>query len=185
MSPREKLWIAIGLAGAGLLLLLGLTVGGTAASRARHVALKSWNDRAFKARYVESQLRDMDNGSATLTLSYDLVNLTNTDYHFAPGPGLIVAKELVTGGGLSQEEPLHLSYPAFLPAGQTVRIAVEVTRPFQWPLEEDPAYVNKLRDFVKDRLANIRKLVVFDEASHCQFELPGAWNELQESQASY
>jgi hypothetical protein len=185
MLPRKKLWILAGLAGSGLLLLLGLTVGGTAASRARLVAIKPWNDTAFKARYVGSQLKGMYNGSATLTLSYDLENLTNTDYHFAPGPGLIVAKEFVSGGGLSQEEPLHLSYPAFLPAGQTVRIAVEVTRPFQWPLEEDPAYVNKLRDFVKDRLANTRKFVVFDEASHCQIELPGAWNELQGSQASY
>ena len=185
MLPRKELWIAIGLAGTGLLLLLALTVGGTASSRARHLALKSWNDKAFKARYAGSQLKDMDNGSATLTLTYDLENLTDTDYHFAPGPGLIVAKEFVSGGGLSQEEPLHLSYPAFLPAGQTVRIAVEVTRPFQWPLEEDPAYVNKLRDFVKDRLANTREFVLFDEASHCQIELPGAWNELQERQASY
>ena len=185
MLPRKKLLIAGGLASAGLSLLLGLMLGGTTVSRARHIAVKPWNDKAFKARYVASRLTDAGNGSATLTLSYELENLTDGDYHFAPGPSLVIAKELVSSGGLSQEEPLHLSYPAFLPAKQSARIAIEVTRSFQWPSEDDPAYVSKLRDFVKDRLSNTREFVVFDEATRCQIALPGAWDKLQESQTRY
>jgi hypothetical protein len=82
---------------------------------------------------------------------------------------------------LSQEEPVRLSYPVFVPARQSARIAVEVTQPFAWPREDDPAYVSKLRDFVKERLANAEEFVVFDEASHCRVELPSAWEELQDA----
>jgi hypothetical protein len=73
-----------------------------------------------------------------------------------------------------------------LPAGQSARIAIEITQTFRWPQEDDPLYVSRLRDFVKERLANTREFVVFDEASRCQIELPSAWEELQETaQASY
>jgi len=186
MLSRKSLLIAGGVAGAGLLLLLGLTVGGTAINRARNGAAKPWNDKAFKANYVASQLKESGTASAKLILYYDLENLTDVDYHLAQGPGLVIARELVSGGGLSQEEPILLSYPAFLPAGQRVRIAIEVTQPFAWPSENDPTYVTRLRDFVKERLANTRAFVVFDEASRCRIHLPGAWDELQETaQAAY
>jgi hypothetical protein len=67
-----------------------------------------------------------------------------------------------------------------------VRIAIEITRPFAWPPEDDPAYVSRLREFVEDRLASTSEFVVFDEASRCQIDLPSAWDELLETaQASY
>jgi hypothetical protein len=69
----------------------------------------------------------------------------------------------------------------FVPARQSARIAVEVTQPFAWPREDDPAYVSKLRDFVKERLASAEEFVVFDEASRCRVELPSAWEELQDT----
>jgi len=186
MLPRKSLLIAGGSAGAGLLLLLGWAVGGAAINRTRNSAARPWNDKVFKASYVGSHLKETGQASATLTLSYDLENLTDADYHLAQGPGLVIARELVSGGGLSQEEPIQLSYPAFLPARQTVRIAIEVTRPFAWPQEDDPAYVTRLRDFVKERLANTAEFVMFDEATRCRIDLPGAWDELQETaQASY
>ena len=181
MLLRKNLLIAGGSAGAGLLLLLGLTVGGTVINRARNGAAKPWDDKVFKATYAGSQLKETGRGSATLILSYDLENLTDKDYHLAQGPGLVIARELVSGGGLSQEEPIQLSYPAFLPARQSVRIAIEVTRPFAWPQEDDPAYVTRLRDFVKERLANTKEFVVFDEGNRCRIDLPGAWDELQET----
>ena len=179
--PRKTLLIAGGSAGAGLLLLLALTIGGTTVNRARTAALKRWNTEVFKATYAGSQLKDASKGSATLTLSYELENLTDVDYHLAEGPGLVIARRLVSGGGLSQEEPIRLSYSAFLPARQRARIAIEITRPFAWPPEDDPAYITRLRDFVKDRLANTREFVVFDETSRCQIDLPSAWDELQDT----
>jgi hypothetical protein len=183
---RKKLLTAGISAGAGLLLLLAFVVGGTAVNRVRTGTIKPWNDKAFKAKYAGSQLKQGGNRSATLTLSYELENLTNVDFHLAEGSGLVIARRLVSGNGLSQEEPIRLGYPAFLPAGQSARIAIEITQTFRWPQEDDPLYVSRLRDFVKERLANTREFVVFDEASRCQIELPSAWEELQETaQASY
>jgi hypothetical protein len=107
MVPRKSMLIAGGSAGAGLLLLLALTVGGTALNRVRNRAAKPWNGQAFKANYVESQLKSLDQAFATLTLSYELENVTDGDYHLAENPGLVIVRKLVSGGGLSQEEPLR------------------------------------------------------------------------------
>jgi hypothetical protein len=177
--PRKSMLIAGGLAGAGL--LLALTLGGTALNRARSGAAAPWNNRALQAKYVESRLRELDKSLATLTLSYELMNGTDVDYHLAEGPGLVIVRKLGSGGGLSQEEPVRLSYPAFLPARQSARITIEITQPFLWPREDDPAYEDKLRDFVRQRLANVEEFVLFDEASRCQLELPSAWEELRET----
>jgi hypothetical protein len=182
---RKRLLIAGGFAVAVLTLVLGLEVGGTAIKR-REGAVKPWNDKVFKVNYVGSQLKERDKAFATLRLSYDVENVTDVDYHLAEGPGLVIVRKLASGGGLSQEEPVRLSYPVFVPARQSARLAVEVTQPFTWPPEDDPAYVSKLREFVKQSLANAEEFVVFDEASHCQLELPSAWEELQDmAQASY
>jgi hypothetical protein len=74
----------------------------------------------------------------------------------------------------------------FLPARQHARLAIEMTQPFAWPTEEDPAYVGKLREFVKQRLANVGEFVLFDRASRAEIKLAGAWQQLQEAaRASY
>ena len=178
--------IAGGSASAGLLLLLVLMVGETAFNRAQNRAPKSWSGTAFKAKYVGSQLKERDKTFATLTLSYELENTTDVDYRLAEGPSLVIARKLISGGSLSQEEPVRLSYPAFLPARQSARIAIEITQPFEWPREDDPAYDDKLRGFVKQRLSNVGEFVLFDEASRRQLDLPSAWDELQDSaRASY
>ena len=178
--------IAGGSAGAGLLLLLVLTVSGRALHRAQNEAPRPWSGKAFKAKYVGSQLKERDKTLATLTLSYELENRTDLDYRLTEGPGLVIMRKLVSGGGLSQEEPIRLGYPAFLPARQGARIAIEITQPFEWPHEDDPAHDDKLRGFVKERLSNVGEFVLFDEASRCQLELPSAWDELQDAaQGSY
>ncbi len=183
---RKSMLIAGGSASAGLLLLLVLMVGGTAFNRAQNGAPKSWSGTAFKAKYVGSQLKERDKTFATLTLSYELENTTDVDYRLAEGPSLVIARKLISGGSLSQEEPVRLSYPAFLPARQSARIAIEITQPFEWPREDDPAYDDKLRGFVKERLSNVGEFVLFDEASRRQLDLPSAWDELQDSaRASY
>lgn len=130
--------------------------------------------------------KELDKSAARLTLTYELENMTDVDYHLAEGPGLVIATKLASGGGLSQEERVRLSYPVFLPARQSVRIAIEITQPFAWPVEDDPGYETRLREFVKGRLANAVEFVVYDEASRCQLELPSAWQDLQDTaQASY
>jgi hypothetical protein len=85
---------------------------------------------------------------------------------------------LKSGHSLSQEELIMLSYPAFLPANQRVRIEIEISYPFVWPAPRDPALENKLKDFVKQRLAKVEEFVLFDAVNRCQVKLPSAWQEL-------
>lgn len=84
-------------------------------------------------------------------------------------------RQLKSNGSLSQEGTLRLGYAAFLPARRRVRIAIEDRRSFDWPGEKDPMLEEKLKDFVKQRLENTDKFVLFDETDHCQVDLPRAW----------
>lgn len=171
--------------GAGVFLLIVLILAGSALRRPAKEPSRAWNQEAIKGTYVASQLRELDKTHSSLLLSYDLTNFTDLDYRLAEGPGLAIVSRLKADGSLSQEEPIHLSYPVFLPARQRARIAIEIARPFSWPVRDDPSYDDKLRDFVRQRLAAVGEFVLFDESSLCQIELPGAWRELQDkAQAS-
>jgi hypothetical protein len=139
----------------------------------------SWNQNAIRATYVAGQLRQIDKSLAALFLSYDLQNNTDHDYRLADAANIVIMSRLQSGHSLSQEEPIRLSYPAFLPANQRVRIAIEISYPLVWPAPEDRALENKLKDFVKQRLAKVEGFVLFDEVNHYQVELPSAWQELQ------
>jgi hypothetical protein len=174
--PSKRLLIAGSSGAAGLLLLLALTGGGAVLSQRRNgAAPKPWNDKAFRAKYIGSRLTELDRAFATLTLTYELENLTDLNYHLAEGSGLIIVRKMMSDKGLSQEEPIQLSYPAFLSARQTARIAIEITLPMAWPAESDLAYDDKLRDFAKERLSGLGQFVLVDETHRWQLELPGAW----------
>jgi len=182
---KRNFFIIFSLAGAGLVLLI-IFMTDTTAFKGRGESSKSWNQEAIKATYVASQLKELDKTHSILTLSYDLENDTESDYRLNAGPDVVIQSRLKSGGSLSQQEPLRLSYPVFLPARQHARLAIEMTQPFAWPVEEDPAYVGKLREFVKQRLANIGEFVLFDRAGRAEIKLPGAWQQLQEAaRASY
>jgi len=166
----------------GGLVLLTIFMTGTAAFKSRYAeASKSWNREAIKATYVTTQLKETDKAHSTLVLSYDLENNTDSDYRFDDGPGVVILGRLKADGSLSQQEPIRLSYPVFLPTKQHARLAIEITERFAWPPQEDPAYIDKLREFVKQRLANIGEFVLFDQANHAQVTLPDEWKELQEA----
>jgi hypothetical protein len=165
-------------AGVGFFLALLLILGG--AFNSSPVKLPgSWNRDAIKATYVGSQLRQIDKTLVGLFLSYDLKNNTDRDYRLADSPGVVIMSRFKSDHSLSQEDLIRLSYPAFLPANQLVRIAIEISYPFVWPATEDPDLENKLKDFVKQRLAKVEEFVLFDELSRCQVELPSAWQELE------
>jgi hypothetical protein len=161
--------------------LIGVVVVGSVLKRQRGDASKSLRQEQIEATYVGCQFREVDKAHSTLTVTYDLKNNSNLDYRLADGPDLVIMSKLAADGSLSQEEPARLGYPVFLPAGQRARLAIEITRTFAWPAENDPKYVGKLRDFVKQRLKDVGEFVVFDEARHLQIELPGVWQELQDT----
>jgi len=165
-------------AGAGFFLVLLLVLGG--AFNSSPVKLHgSWNQDAIKATYVGSQLRQIDKTLVGLFLSYDLENNTDRDYRLADGPGVVIMSRLKSDHSLSQEELIRLSYPAFLPANQACAHRNRDSHTlFVWPTPGDPALENKLKDFVKQRLAKVEEFVLFDEVNRCQVELPSAWQEL-------
>ena len=160
--------------GASFFLVLLLILGGSAFHRSPPSTPGSWNQNAIKATYVGGQLRQIDNSLAGLFLSYDLDNNTDRDYRLGDAPGVVIMSRLKSDHSLSQEELIRLSYPAFLPANQRVRIAIVISHPFVWPAPGDPAFENKLKDFVKQRLAKVEEFVLFDEVNRCLIELPSA-----------
>ena len=177
-SVSKKQWLIIAGSAAVVFLLTIWAFAGTASKRQPKEAPKGWNRDGIKASFMAAQLREVDKTHAALILSYDLKNLTDTDYRLTEGPGTVIMSRLKSDGSLSQEEALRLSYPVFLPAGQRAHLAIEISQNFAWP-REDSHHEEKLKEFVRQRLAGVGGFVLFDEADHIQVELPAAWPELQ------
>lgn len=178
VSRKEWLTIA-GSAGAGVLLVVVLKLAAPYFKHPPNDTAKGWNRETIQATYMATQLREVDKTHSSLVLSYDLSNLTDLDFRLAEGSGLVIMSRLKSDGSLSQEEPIRLGYPVFLPAKQRARLAIEISQTFAWPVRDDARYEEKLKEFVKQRLSGVRGFVLFDEASHSQIDLPGAWPELQ------
>jgi len=140
---------------------------------------KPWNSSAITATYVGAQLRELDSGNAALYLAYEVQNHTDSDYQLADGPAALVMSRLRADGSLSSQQQVRLSYPTFLPAQQRARVALEIPSAFSWPADGDPAYQNKLRDFVNQRLMDVGAFVLFDQADRFDIEFPSGWQELK------
>jgi hypothetical protein len=183
VAKKQSLIIA-GLAGAGLFVVVILTLAGPVLKhppREAPKAPKGWSREGIKAVYVATQLREVDKAHSSLILSYDLNNLTDLDYRIAEGAGVVILSRLKSDGSLSQQEAIRLNYPVFLPAKQRARLAIEISRTFAWPARDDSHYDEKLREFVRQRLTDVGGFVLFDETSHSQIDLPAAWPELQDT----
>ena len=184
VSWKDVLWV-IGSAGAALLGISLATGNWLIPKRQPREQPPAWNQGTINAGYIGSQLRETDKTRATLVISYDLENNTDSDYRLTDGPGVVILSRLKSDGSYSQEQTIRLGYPVFLPARQHARLAIQITQSFNWPAEEDSAYLEKMRDFVKQRLENVGEFVLFDETNHWQLELPSGWEQLQDaSQAS-
>ena len=175
----KKLLLIIASSASVVLLLAILTLARPNFNKPPSQSRTGWNREAIKASYVAAQLREVDKAHCSLILSYDLSNLTDLDYRLTDGPGLVIMSKLTGHGSFSQEQTIHLSYPVFLPARQRARLAIEMAQTFAWP-REDSHYEEKLKQFIKQRLGDVRGFVLFDEASHNQIDLPAAWPELQD-----
>lgn len=183
MSRKEKIWIG-GSIGVTALVWGFVMFSESPPNWLRHGNALSWKQARIAAGYVGSELKEIDKAHSALVISYEVENDGGSDYRLAEGPGVHVLTRLKSDGSLSLEQTVRLSYPVFLPPGQRARLAIEMTEPFAWPDETDPAYQEKLREFVKRRLGNVAEFVVFDEANHSQLQLPSAWGELPEARAA-
>lgn len=132
-------------ASAAVLLAVLLVYARMTGKSSRVSPPKSWNLNTVRATYVASQLRQMDKAHAALFLAYDLENGTDLDYRLNDSSGVTIMTKLKSGGSLSQEEPVRLSYPVFLPSHQRVRVAIEVLQPFVWPAPGDPSLTTSSR----------------------------------------
>jgi len=170
--------------------VLGMVIwfGVPRAPRQETVAYKPqpspWNFNAIQSTFAGAQVQEADPTHATVLFFFDLDNNTDTDYHFAKGAGTVVMTRLKSNGSLSSEQPIELNNSVFLPARNRTRIAVQVTRSFNWPsgLPEGqigPVNQLKFRQLVADQVANLSGFAMFDTATHFQIELPGGWQELQ------
>ena len=140
---------------------------------------KPWNSSAITATYVGAQLRELDSGNATVFLAYEVQNHTDSDYQLADGPRALVMSRLRTDGSLSSQEQVRLSYATFLPARQRARIALEIPSPFNWPADNDPAFQDRLRDLVNQKLTEVQAFVLFDQADRFEIEFPSGWQDLK------
>lgn len=179
MSWKDALWV-VGSAGVTL-LGIGLYAGnGFVLKRSARQQPLAWSQGTISAGYIGSQLREIDKTRASLVISYDLENNSDSDYRLSDGPSLVILSRLKSDGSYSQDQPVRLSYPVFLPARQHARLAVEITQPFNWPSDADSGSIEKLRSFVRQRLQNVGEFVLFDEANHRQLKLPSGWDQLGE-----
>jgi hypothetical protein len=142
-----------------------------------------WNSAAIQSSFAGVQIKEVDATHAALIFSYDLDNNTDTDYRLAKGPATVVMTRLKSSGSVSSAEPVELDNSVFLPARNRTRIAVEITRNFNWPTglpgaQIGPVNQEKFRVLVAQEVANLSGFVVFDQATHFQIELPGGWQEL-------
>ena len=144
----------------------------------------AWNSGAIQGDFAGVQVKEVDATHATLIFSYDLDNTTDGDYQLTKGPTTVVMTRLKSTGSVSSEEPIALDNSVFLPARNRARIAVEITRTFNWPTplpgtQIGPVNQEKFRALVSQEIANLSGFVLFDQATHIQIELPGGWQELQ------
>ena len=181
MSWKDTVWV-VGSAGVALAALSYFTGTGSMLKRALRQGPPKWNQKTISAGYVRTELKEIDKTRSSVIISYDLENNTDSDYRLTESPGLVILSRLKSDGSFSQEQPIRLSYPVFLPARQHARLAIEITQPFNWPSEDDSTYLDKMRNFVKQRLENVGEFVLFDQTNHWQLELPSGWEQLQDSQ---
>lgn len=140
---------------------------------------RPWNSSAITAAYIGAQLRQLDASNAALYLAYEVQSHTDSDYRLADGPEALVMTRLRADGSLSSQQQVRLSYPTFLPARQSARVALEIRSPFGWPAENDPTFQDKLRDFVNQRLMDAQAFVLFDQADRFEIKFPSGWQELK------
>jgi len=66
-----------------------------------------------------------------------------------------------------------------LPARQRARIALEIPSAFNWPADNDPAFQDRLRDLVNQKLTEVQAFVLFDQADRFEIEFPSGWQDLK------
>ena len=137
----------------------------------------SWDSRAILARFAGVKVREVDASNADLIFSFDLDNTTDSDYKLTKGPNAVIMSHLKSDGSFSSEQQINLNSSIFIPARNRTRIALDITRPFDWPSQPDAASDAKFRQLVAGQVADLEGFVLFDQTARYQINLPGGWSE--------
>jgi len=91
---------------------------------------------------------------------------------------------LEPGGSLVSGQQVTLDSAAFVPARNRTRVAVEMSRLFNWPRHNDPVAQNQFRQLVAAQVTGVKGFVVFDRAARYEIELPAAAPQPEQASTS-
>jgi hypothetical protein len=143
---------------------------------------RAWNTNAIRGTFAGVQVKEIDPTHAELVFSYDLENVTDSEYRLSAGPGVALMEQLKSDGSLRSQDSIRINNPVILPAKSHGRVNLQVARPFNWPSQiaagqVGPFTQEKFRSFVGKEVSNVQEFVLFDETSRYKIELPGGWQD--------
>ena len=184
MTSSWKKIAVTGLAACAFLLLLTLV----AARSARHATpaqqTPPWNSQAIEGTPAGIRVQEIDPTHAAVIFLYDLDNKTDTDYHLAKGPNIVVMSRLKPGGALSADEPITLDSAAFVPARNRTRIALKVSHLFNWPGQGGAYAERQFNQLVTGDINGVAGFVLFDQTNRYEIDFPAAWQEIHASSSA-
>lgn len=181
MTPSWKKIGVIGLAVCAFLLLLIVVVARLGRSNSPTKQSPSWNSQAIEGIPAGIRVQEIDPTHAAVIFLYDLDNKTDTDYHFAKGPNIVVMSRLTTGGALSADEQITLDSATFVPARNRTRIALEVSHLFNWPGQSGAYAEREFNQLVTGDVAGVAGFVLFDQTNRYEIDFPAGWPEMHAS----
>ncbi|MGC2334061.1 MAG: hypothetical protein WA581_21595 [Candidatus Acidiferrales bacterium] len=184
MIPLWKKIGVLGLVACAFLLLLMLAAGKFARSSPPAGQNPPWNSQAIDGTPAGIRVQEIDPTHAAVIFLYDLDNKTDTDYHLAKGPNVVVMSRLKSGGTLSADEPITLDAAAFVPARNRTRIALDVTHAFHWPGQKTTYAERQFDQLVAGDVAGVTGFVLFDQTNRYEIDFPAAWPEIHASSST-
>jgi hypothetical protein len=180
-------WKKVGVAGliaCALLLVLMVVLARFTQNRSPAKQTPAWNSHAIEGTPAGIRVQEIDPTHAAVIFLYDLDNKTDTDYHLAKGPNIVVMSRLRPGGALSADEPITLDSAAFVPARNRTRIALKVSHLFNWPGQSGAYAERQFNQLVTGDVNGVAGFVLFDQANRYEIDFPAAWPEIQASSAT-
>jgi hypothetical protein len=184
MTPLWKKIGVLGLVACAVLLVLMLAAGKSTRSSPPAKQAPPWNSQAIESIPAGIRVQEIDPTHATVVFLYDLDNKTDTDYHLAKGPNVVVMSRLKSGGTLSADEPITLDSAAFVPARNRTRIALEVSHPFNWPGQKTTYAERQFDQLVTGDVSAATGFVLFDQTNRYEIDFPAAWPAIHASSST-
>jgi hypothetical protein len=183
MEWKRPLLIGVGW---GIGTALGLVVLGGAVfwytSRpTAPVPPKPWDATAIKAEYDAA---DTEGNNNDIAVYYTLENTTAFDYRTSDATNVTLTAKLLRQNELSisEESPIIIDYPIFVPAKKRMRFRVHLNYPYPVKqkssdpnLEERKSYRAGLEKYMSEELGNLDGFDLLDESSRYEIIFPAGW----------